>query len=417
MADLKDNFREWLSTQKFSKNTINQYIRRIDKICYEIYKEKNWKNFTEDAPSLLAIYTELANKSYLLDYITTEYALNYFNTFFTTIKISKYADNLETAKVELFIYSNKENYFINSVNFNDLQSYLNILNSVLYHKQISEIRLPPLRIREFVDDITNVLKNNSIKNTSTPAIRITYKQNHTAAQTALSKYCAFLQTTNPSNNSLARQLTFIRDIKEKNPNKTVNDHYEIVQQISGMSPLQIKAINEQDRLDIYFTITKQDLIKIFNLDKDTVTKLIANAKLTNNHNAEYDEDDYTLAKSLVKYYTKEDTIVEFKTEIRTYYNADNINAYLKKHHHYHDNSKIPAIDYTKEKYCHWCNRKKALEILGVGKEAFYKRAGLLTYIDYTSYTTKYYIPELKIVKDFPVFRRITRRNNKIYSIY
>ncbi len=410
MADLKENFREWLSTQKFSQNTINQYIRRIDKICYEIYKEKKWNFFTEDAPSLLAMYTELANKGYLLDYITTEYALNYFNAFFTTIKSS---NNPETTKVELFIYSNKENYFINSVNFNDLQSYLNILNAVLYHKPLPEIRIPFSRMHEFKADIINVLENNPIKNTLTSAIRITYKQNHTVAQTALSKYCAFLQTTNPSNASLAKQLAFVRDIKEKNPNKTVNNHYEVVQQISGMKPLQIKAVNERDRLDIYFTITKQDLTKIFNLDKDTVTKLIANAKLINNHDAEYDEDDYTLAKNLIRYCTKEDIIVEFETEIRIYYNDDNINAYLKKHHHYHDRlstirKKNIAIGVTEKK--HW--RFSVLE-----KKLFYRRAGLLTYIDYTSYTTKYYIPELKIIKDFPDFKRIRRRNNKPHSIY
>lgn len=45
---------------------------------------------------------------------------------------------------------------------------------------------------------------------------------------------------------------------------------------------------------------------------------------------------------------------------------------------------IQTINYTKEGYRHWCNRKKALEILGIGKTAFYAHSYKFTYIDYIS---------------------------------
>lgn len=431
MSDLKEKFRDWLLTQKYSQSTINQYIRRIDNICHELYDWydcRDWRNFSEDAFYFLAQYTEYANKEYYLDFVTTEYALDYFDSFFKTIRKPTNEIRQNNVDVKLYVYHDKKNYFIDNISFNDLHEYLDILTSILYDRPIRDTKSNPFRFREFTNKLNAVLERNAIKFSRKLVIHIVYEKKVSTRQTALSRYCAFLQSTHPSNVYFAEQIAFVKDIKEKNPNKTVNGHYEIEQQISGQYPLKIKAINERDRLDINFTITKQDLIQIFNLDKDTVAKILNKTKFSNNYTAEYNEEDYVVAKNLVKHLTAQDVIIGFDTEIRTYYNADNVNEYLKKHHHYHDNSPKTVnkdsnkssfrnahnafynltIDYAKEGYCYWCNRKEALKILGIGKEAFYRQSNL-THLNYSFYATRYYIPELEIMKDFPKIKRVRSR--------
>ena len=117
---------------------------------------------------------------------------------------------------------------------------------------------------------------------------------------------------------------------------------------------------------------------------------------------------------ITKATTKQDVIIEYETELRTYYNTDNINNYLEKHHHCQH---YKEVDYTKEGYKHWCNRKKAIETIGIGKTAFFEHIwGIrkkdreilsISYIDYTDYKTKYYMPEVRFLKKHPIFRKIT----------
>lgn len=397
MDDLRKDFEEWLRKQNNSSSTIEQYIRRIDKICRETYQNCNWNNLNGEIFPVFAQYTEYANKEYYLDFVTIRYALNYFKTFSQINNKPSFQKNKKIADIKIFLYHKKSDYFLNTVNFENLYDYLGTLNSILYKQPNQQYKLDYSQRKEFENVIASVLDKNTIKPNRKLAIHIVYKKSVSATRTALSKYYLFQQTTQPANVYATNEL-FLENIRKKNPNKTVNGHYTIEKQISGKNPLVINAANEQDRLDINFTLTKQDLTQIFKLNKDTVSKLLDKAKFSNNHTSEYDEEDYILARNLVKYYTHQDVIIGFDTEIRTYYNADNINEYLRKHHHHHNNSHIQTINYTKEGYRHWCNRKKALEILGIGKTAFYAHSYKFTYIDYTSYTTKYYIPELKIIK-------------------
>ena len=132
-----------------------------------------------------------------------------------------------------------------------------------------------------------------------------------------------------------------------------------------------------------------------------------------NKTAQYDDEDYKLGIQITKATTKQDVIIEYETELRTYYNADNINDYLEKHHHCQH---YKEVDYTKEGYTYWCNRKKAIEKIGIGKTAFFEHIwGVrkedreilsVSYIDYTDYKTKYYIPEIKFLRKHPIFRKI-----------
>lgn len=412
MSDSKEKFRHWLLSQKCLPNTVNQYIHRIDKICRENYVDGNWDRLYEDIFYFMAQYSEYANKEYYLDFITIEYALTYFENFFKKIHKPKYKTKDDRLDVRLYIYHDKKDYFVDSIDFNNLHSHLNILNYILYAAKNTDIKACDLGLDEFENKLNVILRKNMIKPNKKLAVHIVYSKNVSTKKTALSKYFSFLQSAYSSNLYFTGQVSFIKDIKEKNPNKTIDGHYKIKTNISGKTPLEVEACHENQRLNTYFTLTKKDLTQIFNLDIDTVSKLLDEARIPNNHTVEYDKTDYISVKSLVKHYVQGDAIVGFETEIRTYYSADNINEYLKNHHYFHDNSKNQASIYMEEGYAYWCNRKEALKILRIGKGAFYMHSYGLTHISYTPYTTKYYIPELKIIKYLPKFKRIQMRNKQ-----
>lgn len=59
MADLKENFREWLINQNLAETTIYEYIRRIDKICNIIYKghrTQSWQQLAENIYPILGFH-------------------------------------------------------------------------------------------------------------------------------------------------------------------------------------------------------------------------------------------------------------------------------------------------------------------------------------------------------------------------
>lgn len=404
MEDLKQKFKDWLIQQGNKSGTITSYLSRLQKIS-----DNDWDNLTNNIIPFLIKYYELANKEYYLDRVTILHALEYF---------SKISDNIykntnisAEFDVKLYIFDGKNDYFICDTTLKVLYDDLLMINCYLYENNDTfkgkyNSSIDPVKLIMLIVD----LKENYHKDLQRIALHIAYNnKNVQDKKTALTKYCDFLHTTYKNVDYNYKNDVALLDIQNKNPNKTVDGHYEIVQQISGQNPLQIKAINECERLDINFTLTKKDLSRIFNLDKNTVNKLLDKVKFSNNHITEYDKEDYFLAQNLVKYCTKKDVIVEFETELRTYYNDDNINEYLRKHHHYHNNSNLQFIDYAKITYDYWCNRKEALKILGIGKEAFYAHSYQFTNLNYTDYTVKYYVPELEVVKNFPAIKRVRNR--------
>lgn len=407
MADIKENFKKWMVSQGNKSGTITSYLSRLQKIS-----DKDWDNLTSNIIPFLVKYYELANKGYYLDRVTILHALEYFNRISDSIyKNTNISAELD---VKLYIFDGKNDYFICDTSLKFLYDDLLLINRYLYESNDTfegkyNSSIDPVKLSILILD----LKEKYRKDIQRIAIHIAYNNKGVQdKKTALTKYCDFLYATYKIANYDCKTNAILLDTQTKNPNKTVDGHYKIVQQISGQNPLQIKAINERERLDINFTLTKKDLSQIFNLDKSTVNKLLDKAKFSNNQITEYDKEDYIRAQDLVKHCTKKDVVVEFETELRTYYNDNNINDYLKNHHHYHNNSKLQAINYAKETYKYWCNRKEALKILGIKKEAFYAHSYHFTHFDYTPYTTKYYIPELKIIKNLYKIVKIRNRKNK-----
>lgn len=214
MADLRKDFEEWLRKQNNSSSTIEQYIRRIDKICRETYQNCNWNNLNGEIFPVFAQYTEYANKEYYLDFVTIRYALNYFKTFSQINNKPSFQKNKKIADIKIFLYHKKSDYFLNTVNFENLYDYLGILNSIreqgsdefnleamidiLYKQPNQQYKLDYSQRKEFENVIASVLDKNTIKPNRKLAIHIVYKKSVSATRTALSKYYLFQQTTQPA---------------------------------------------------------------------------------------------------------------------------------------------------------------------------------------------------------------------------
>lgn len=106
------------------------------------------------------------------------------------------------------------------------------------------------------------VKENYRKDLKRISLHITYNNKGVQdKKTALTKYCNFLYATYKNANYNCKTNVALLEVQNKNPNKTIDGNYEVVQQISGQNPLQIKAINECKRLDINFTLTKKICLK------------------------------------------------------------------------------------------------------------------------------------------------------------
>ena len=410
MNDIKTDFREWLQNN-FSKSTASSYYGLVQKIFDKNFDDShNWQKHSENIIPLLARYFEFANREYKLDCITIWYALDYFDEILKFIYPKQNKTYNYESTVKIFI---KNSPIIYETTLYKLCDCLKYLSYILYgynikydSDNIDFIKLEML--------FNNALFEIETGNRKKLAIYIKYEKNPPMEKLALSKYYIFLQQLQPSNLYFAKLSSNFDTIRAKNPNKTIDGHYKIIQQISGYNPLKIEATNETQRLDINFTLTKRDLSEIFHLNPATVSKLLEKIALPTNKTAQYDDEDYKLGIQITKATTKQDVIIEYETELRTYYNADNINDYLEKHHHCQH---YKEVDYTKEGYTYWCNRKKAIEKIGIGKTAFFEHIwGVrkedreilsVSYIDYTDYKTKYYMPEVRFLKKHPIFRKIT----------
>lgn len=133
MADLKDNFREWLIQQGAKPGTITSYLSRLQKISHQ-----NWDMLTINIIPLLVLYYELANKEYYLDRVTILQALEYFNTISDNIYKTTKSD------IKLSLFDGQKDYFICDIVLFFKRFDLQSLMALLHVKICSEIvrRLP-----------------------------------------------------------------------------------------------------------------------------------------------------------------------------------------------------------------------------------------------------------------------------------
>lgn len=373
MADLKEKFKEWLIQQGTKPGTITSYLSRLQKISHQ-----NWDMLTINIIPLLVQYYELANKKYYLDRVTILQALEYFNTI--SDNIYKNTNVTTESDIKLSLFDGEENYFVCNTNLKALYDDLWLINRHLYesndtleskhNSNIDLAKLYPLILE---------IKENYHEDLKRIAVHIVYNNKGVQdRKTALTKYCNFLYATYKTANYDCKTNNTIAYVQGLNPNKTINGNFKQKCPITGKQARQVKPdLKVRRDTELGYVYTLRDLADIFNID-------------------------FYTAMDLMSRFGKEYNI---KTVVRDYYSADATNECLKAYHHYKDkekSAKYKSVDYNKKGYEQWVTREYIIKKLGIKKAAFYSRIkSYCLYIDYAEHAPKYYLPEVKYLKQAP----------------
>lgn len=370
MRQLKADFKDWLTKQrlsdektKYKPKTIDDYISRINKIS-----GRNWEHLSENLLPALAKYYEYSNKEYYLDRITVWYALNYFDKILKFINPINNINKANNQTIKLYIFHNKRDYYLTSISLNQLYDYTKLFNLFVFEQGNSSNELEYAKRDDFIQIIRDVVRKNKIESPRNVAFHIVYEQKSIPQEkTALSQYCRFISSRHTIPKYDYKDNNVMQLIANKNPNIIIGDRYEETRPITGMYSMQIEAKNENMRFNPDCTLTIKDLAKILDIDEDTVKK------------------------AFERFYFDCDN-----TELRKYYSVVSTNKYLEKYYHFVKSNK-PANCYTLKGYEHWCKGRKACNILGIGKTAFYfnELNKKYTHIEYAENSPKYYEPDLK----------------------
>ncbi|MBO5039029.1 MAG: hypothetical protein J6C85_06225 [Alphaproteobacteria bacterium] len=223
------------------------------------------------------------------------------------------------------------------------------------------------------------IKENYHKDLKRIAVHIVYNNKGVQdRKTALTKYCNFLYATYKTANYDCKTNNTIAYVQGLNPNKTINGNFKQKYPITGKQARQVKPdLKVRRDTELGYVYTLRDLADIFNID-------------------------FYTAMDLMSRFGKEYNI---KTVVRDYYSADATNECLKAYHHYKDkekSAKYKSVDYNKKGYEQWVTREYIIKKLGIKKAAFYSRIkSYCLYIDYAEHAPKYYLPEVKYLKQAP----------------
>lgn len=384
MADLKDNFREWLIQQGVKPGTITSYLSRLQKISHQ-----NWDMLTINIIPLLVQYYELANKEYYLDRVTILQALEYFNTISDNIYKTTKSD------IKLSLFDGQKDYFICDTDLKSLYDDVWLINRYLYEsndtlesKHNSNIDLAKLSI------LMLEIKENYHEDLKRIAVHIVYNNKGVQdRKTALTKYCNFLYATYKKADYNCKTNVTLSEVQNKNPNKTINGNFKQKYPITGKHARQVEPnLKVRRDTELGYVYTLRDLADIFNID-------------------------FYTAMDLMSRFGKEYGI---KTVVRDYYSADATNKCLKAYHHYKDketSAKYKSVNYNKKGYQQWVTREYIINELGIKKAAFYSRIkDYCLYIDYAKHAPKYYLPELEylkqVSKSIRIYKKVKYNKNK-----
>ena len=380
--NLKEEFKKWLEQQNYKPSVVRDYIYHIQHMVNDLAKS-DWKDFSDNVViPLLATFYEIANKEYYLDRVTAWYALDYFD------KISQNMHNLGIyePKTTLSIFDGKKYYYVCDITISKLNNILKNITYELYDYKIDvayNSNILRMIQQEFSKFSPSLRKN--------LAIHITYDiKGNSQRKTALNRYCDFLYQETKNLNYLYSSNVLINQVQNKNPNNTIDGCFNETRPITGFSARQVEPnIKVRRDVDGEYVYSTADLAEIFNIDFDTASNLMNRFGST----------------------------FKIQTVLRSYYSAKATNVCLRRYHHYKNkkaSEKYLNVNYNHSGYKWWCNRKEALDILGIKKAAFYSRIAKKNLcIDYAKKAPKYYIPELLYIRNTPEIRRII--NRKIYN--
>ena len=181
----------------------------------------------------------------------------------------------------------------------------------------------------------------------------------------------------------------LSDVENENPNKTRDGNFKESRPITGEQSAKIIYYPKSEfvrrlRTDPIYVLTVNDLTKIFHVGVNSASEVMSR------YNTE----------------TK-------NTIINTFYSILAVNDCLELYHNYSNVKQIKGVNYKREGYKFWCGREKALEILGIRKQAFYNRVKNKTiYINYAEDAPRYYKPHLRALKKAPNLIKIRIKNSQ-----
>lgn len=406
MTDLKEDFKKWLvDTKKVKNNTANTYISHIVSAYKKNFDSSDWKSLSENIIPLLVKYCELAHKEYFIDRITIWHALDYFAEVIGFINSTKLLKEDTNQTVKLYLYCYEGDFYIDSVNLENLLDYMKIFTSFCYSQGSNQNNLKPRKANTFLSKIEKIIAANNLSASSIydSALHIIYEEKSVRLQkTALSLYCTFLYDTFHNPQYDYQNNTMVCYISLENPKSKIGGNYEIDQNLTGSQPLQIRIKDtsrtyeyEYEEVPDYILIVP-DFVHIFNLDKKTVRK--------------YFQETSTIDKIKAREITN---INSSSTFLRTYFSIKDTNRYLAEHYHsIHKRTKSSDNAKNLNAYDDWLNRTEATDLLEISHNNFHTRVkpsncSYLNYIDNPQYPAedkkqykyrRYYKPDLLNLK-------------------
>lgn len=397
MNEIKEQFKDWLLKQGLAErtksgnpSTVYDYIKSINKVCLKFFnsdEKKVWQELSENIYPVLVKYFELSNKEYFFDAISIQYGLFYLreitNFIYSRLKEEDIADD-----VSLYLNFNEQNYPICTIKLRDLFQYTLLFDSLVYEHNQSGITLSRKQREEFLSHLDDMIHNSILPSIGKfkalkhhVMLRISYPQCSKKEKTALIKYYNYI---NPGQNVLT--LPMVEMVRKNNPNNKVGGNYIITCNISGKHPLQLdldphgNLESYDDNADKHMTdederciLIKEDMPKIFNVAYNSIDEIISKGRFKT-----------------------------FQAPKRIYYNIDSVNSFLQKNFHpLKDENKHKKVNYDETGYEFWCGRSYALkEFLKISHNRFYDcvHRGNCTQLDYLESKPKYYIPDIKCLR-------------------
>ncbi|MGN0919744.1 MAG: hypothetical protein ACI4OR_03190 [Alphaproteobacteria bacterium] len=401
MNEIKKNFKKWLLSNGFKDkkvqtdlDVLNQ-IFKSDQYVYLNDFNPSERDIAEYIKAILVKYYEFANVSYKLDRITIWDAVGYYKNVINPIyDVFNSIGGEYKNDVRLYLYDGIDHLLI-STKLRDVYRYITIFNHIVFNQYYDEIGEFNENEKLFIDKIEQLRKNVVKINFEDVALHIRYTMyEKQAKKTTLMNFCQFLCDTTKEPKYNVEMDKRLSDVENENPNKTRDGNFKESRPITGEQSAQVEYCPKskftkrlRDSLD--YVLTVNDLTKIFHVGTDSASKVM---------------DRFRSATR--------------QTVLNTFYSISSVNECLELYHNYYDIEQIKGVDYKKEGYKFWCGREKALEILGIRKQAFYNRVKDKTIcINYAEEAPKYYKPHLRALKKAPNLIKIRIKNCQNSSLF
>lgn len=381
--DIRKHYKQWLieqglkaKTSKGHTSTVNEYLRRIDRICDKQYKRHNasaWNKLAKNISDILVVCYECTNKEYFVTKDNMNDIITHFNN---NIKVNI------PFKIKLsFICQNKEQY-ITLISSDDLIEYLSIFQKILEEdkRKLNNIdNFVTIYLMRQISDI--ILKNYqvAINKLALPdsyfsdlILHIEYMSDYNAKDKAgLNKFYQFLSNP-PANDNTPNGLYLAKLKGDRKDDDIKNGLISLTQ-------------DHNHFMKFYSTIHKTG---------NTALQVIAHPQ----RNGFLCADEVAMALDIdpkTLWRLKKDGIL--LPDKNTLYSENKVNTYLQEHFHKTLKS-YSTVDYS-QKNAEWINRREVAKILNVTERTIlnYTKKGLLTYTDYSPKAPRYYRPEIEFI--------------------